>query len=173
LNEAVVRNGKPYPPRELSDLRLVRGARDALERLSRSIPFLFVITNQPDVARGAQSRERVEAMNDELARSLPISRVYACFHDDADNCECRKPKPGALLAAAEEFGIDLRSSFMVGDRWRDIDAGAAAGCTTIFLDRGYDERMPGHAPDLVVRTLDEAVERILLVLQPHQALRSE
>jgi D-glycero-D-manno-heptose 1,7-bisphosphate phosphatase len=161
LNEAIVRDGKPYPPNSIADLRLVPGARRALERLANVVPLLFVVTNQPDVARGTQKRETVETMHEELKRWLPIERIYACYHDDADGCACRKPKPGSLLAAATEFGLDLRMCYMIGDRWRDIDAGAAAGCTTILLDRGYDERSPAQQPDVVVRTLEEAVDEIL------------
>jgi D-glycero-D-manno-heptose 1,7-bisphosphate phosphatase len=161
LNEAIVRDGKPYPPNGIGDLRIVPGARRALERLANVVPLLFVVTNQPDVARGAQKRETVEAMHEELRRQLPIERIYTCYHDDTDGCTCRKPKPGSLLAAAAEFGLDLRTCYMVGDRWRDIDAGAAAGCTTILLDRGYDERSSAGQPDVVVRTLEEAVDEIL------------
>jgi D-glycero-D-manno-heptose 1,7-bisphosphate phosphatase len=161
LNEPIVRDGKPYPPRDIGELRLVPRARSVIARLSKTIPLLFVVTNQPDVARGTQTREHVEEINREIARRLPIARFYTCYHDDSDRCDCRKPKAGSLLAAAEEFHLDLRASFMVGDRWRDVDAGAAAGCTTIYLDQGYHERAPDNAADIVVRTLEEAVDQIL------------
>jgi D-glycero-D-manno-heptose 1,7-bisphosphate phosphatase len=165
LNEAVIKNGKPYPPHDPKDLRLAPDASHALQRLTQSIPLLFVVTNQPDVARGTQTRANVEAINAAIMGNLPITRTFTCYHDDTDACECRKPKPGALLAAAKEFGIDLGASFMVGDRWRDIDAGASAGCTTLLLDQGYDEQPPANKPDVVVRSLAQAVDHILAITE--------
>ena len=102
--------------------------------------WLVVVTNQPDVARGTSSRELVEAIHEHLKIELGLDAVFSCFHDDADRCDCRKPGPGMLLRAAQELGIDLKSSFMVGDRWRDIEAGRRAGCRTIWIDGGYLEQ---------------------------------
>ena len=121
---------------------------------------LIVVTNQPDVARGLLSRETVDAMHARLAELLPLDDIRVCPHDDADGCECRKPKPGMLVEAAREHGIALEQSFMVGDRRNDVEAGRAAGCTCVFLDRKYSERMPDR-PDIVVRDLGEAVAWIL------------
>ncbi len=119
------------------------------------------MTNQPDVARGAQTRATVEALHRELlARGLAIDEFRVCYHDDADDCDCRKPKPGLLLAAAEEEGLDLASSYLVGDRWRDIEAGKSAGCATVFIDYGYAERERSQ-PHTRVRSLNEAADWIL------------
>jgi D-glycero-D-manno-heptose 1,7-bisphosphate phosphatase len=161
LNEAIERNGGPLPPASLAELRLVDGVADELSRLERVVPLMFVITNQPDVARGTQTREVVEEMNAALAACLPITKFYTCYHDDSDECTCRKPRPGSLYAASKEYDVDLCASFMVGDRWRDIDAGASAGCTTILLKKNYDERKPSARPDLVVDSLHDAVDAIL------------
>src|SRR5206468_2105253 len=120
-----------------------------------------VVTNQPDVARGTQSRETVEEMNTRLRRELSLDDVFTCFHDDADSCECRKPKPGLLLRAAQQYGIDLGRSYLIGDRWRDIDAGAGAGCKTILIDHRYSERESVSAPDRRVDRLAQAVDWIL------------
>jgi D-glycero-D-manno-heptose 1,7-bisphosphate phosphatase len=160
LNQAVVRDGKPYPPASAEELRLTPGAAAALERLRALGLPLVVVTNQPDVARGAQDRAAVEEIHRRLRRELPIDDVLACFHDDADGCGCRKPKPGLILEGAARWGADPRSSFLVGDRWRDIAAGQAAGCRTVWIDHGYRERVPA-APDAVAASLDEAVEWIL------------
>ena len=122
--------------------------------------LLIVVTNQPDVARGTQTKATVEALNRELSSRLPLHEIRVCVHDDADECDCRKPAPGMLLDAAREHGIDLQGSFMVGDRWRDVEAGRRAGCKTVFVDSGYSERSP-EAPDLTVRTLGEALPWIL------------
>lgn len=166
LNEAILREGRPYPPSRVEELRLVPGAAEALAQLKAAGFELIVVTNQPDVARGTQSRAAVEAMNTALSATLPIDEFCVCFHGDSDRCHCRKPKPGLLEDAAIRRGIDLRRSFMVGDRWRDIDAGAAAGCRTILIDRQYCERGPDHLPDCRAPSLAAAVSWILAVAEP-------
>ena len=161
INQTIVRDGKPYPPQKESDCTLTAGAYRALERLHQSGFELIVVTNQPDVARGTQSREAVEAISERLHRELPmIDAFYTCFHDDRDACRCRKPKPGLVLDAARDRAIDLHRSYMVGDRWRDIAAGQGAGVKTVFIDYGYDERQP-DSPDARVGSLPEAVDWIL------------
>jgi len=161
LNEAVMRDGKPYPPASAAEVEIVADAATALGRLkARGLP-LIVVTNQPDVARGAQTAEAVEAIHERIRRELPVDDVLSCLHDDADGCPCRKPKPGLILEGAKKYGIDPRGSFMIGDRWRDIDAGKSAGCQTVWIDRGYHERGPSIAPDARVGSLSEAVMWIL------------
>lgn len=161
LNEAVIRDGKPYPPADLADLRVLPGTAEALARLRQHGFLLLAVTNQPDVARGAQQRDLIEAMNDRLRADLQLDGVLTCYHDDSDGCDCRKPRPGLMTHAAQQYGIDLRRSYLIGDRWRDIDAGADAGCRTVWIDRGYAERSPAAAPDARVQSLPEAVEWIL------------
>jgi D-glycero-D-manno-heptose 1,7-bisphosphate phosphatase len=129
---------------------------EALERLRNAGFLLIVTTNQPDVARGKTSQAGVQAIHAFLAGKLPLDEIRVCYHDDADLCVCRKPKPGMILAAAERFGIDVAASYMVGDRWRDIDAGLAAGCTPILIERGHQEELRGQ-PSAVVASLAEAV----------------
>jgi D-glycero-D-manno-heptose 1,7-bisphosphate phosphatase len=126
----------------------------------RTLGFaLVVVTNQPDVARGDLEVEVVDAVHRELRQRVVIDGLYVCLHDDADGCGCRKPAPGLLVAAATDLGLDLTRSVMVGDRWRDVEAGRRAGCRTVHLDRGYDERLPEGA-DLVAFSLAEAVRWI-------------
>ena len=160
LNQAIVRDGKPHPPERLSEFAILDGAKDALHRLRALGYALFVVSNQPDVARGTQDRTVVERMNAALAVALPIDEAFTCFHDDRDDCDCRKPKPGLILRAAERHAIDLRTSFMIGDRWRDIAAGQRAGVRTVFIDYHYDERQPDPPADKTVSKLDEAVDWI-------------
>ena len=160
VNRAFVREGKPYPPRDLSELEVPAGTREALERLRAAGYLLVVVTNQPDVARGTQSRETVEAIDAALAAELPLDDVRVCFHDDADRCACRKPEPGLILEAARDHAIDLKKSFTVGDRWRDVEAGERAGTSTIFIDYGYRENPPPRF-DAKVASLAEAVSWIL------------
>ena len=142
LNRAVVVDGKPYPPSTIGEFELLPGVREGLVSLKAAGYLVVVVTNQPDVATGRQSSEVVDAMHTKLRSKLPIDDIRVCFHTDEDGCGCRKPLPGMLLAAADELGIDLSSSYMVGDRWRDIEAGQAAGCRTIFIRSGYTERQP-------------------------------
>lgn len=161
IDRAFVRDGKPYPPRCVEELDILPGVSKALARL-RSAGFkLIVVTNQPDVARGTQTRAAVEEINATLRAKLPIDDFRVCYHGDDDKCECRKPKHGALLESAKKFGIDLGASFMIGDRWRDIEAGRNAGCTTVLIDYHYAEGKHIQ-PDIRVNTLSEAVNWILI-----------
>jgi D-glycero-D-manno-heptose 1,7-bisphosphate phosphatase len=150
----------------MTELRIIPGAAQALRRLKDAGFLLVVVTNQPDVARGNQTREAVEELNGAVAAALPIDDFLTCFHDGADRCECRKPAPGLLLKAASIRNIDLSRSYLIGDRWRDIDAGASAGCRTVLIDYDYDERRPTATPDRVTTSLGDAVEWILAAARP-------
>lgn len=155
LNRPIIRNGRPHPPATIEEFDVLPGVREALCDLSQLGFWLVVITNQPDVARGTQQRETVEAMHAILRRTLPLVQFYVCYHDDADSCDCRKPKPGLLFAAATEHKLFLPESYMIGDRWRDVDCGYAANCTTIFIDNGYTESL-GRQPHFRVPDLSGA-----------------
>lgn len=160
INRAIVRHGKPYPPATLAELEILFGVSEALEKLHAANYLLIVTSNQPDVARGTAKKEDIEVMNAYLSSQLPIDDFKICYHDDRDNCLCRKPMPGSLLAAAKEYNIDLSQSFMVGDRWRDVQAGSSAGCKTFFIQYRYAERQP-ESPDFIVSSLLEAQKIIL------------
>jgi D-glycero-D-manno-heptose 1,7-bisphosphate phosphatase len=160
LNANLVRDNRPYAPRHISEFRLLPGVEDAVERLKAAGFLAIVITNQPDVADGITSRATVDAFHAELRRRLPLDDIKICFHNSADRCTCRKPLPGMILEAAAEHDIDTSTSYMVGDRWRDVKAGQAAGCHAIFIDYGFkqDEAVK---PDAIVKSLREAVSYIL------------
>ena len=160
LNEPVLREGKPYPPATLADFTLLPDASTACETLHRAGYKLVVVTNQPDIARKKQDRAVVDKMHDVLLRSLPIEAVYMCPHDDDAGCDCRKPAPGLLLKAAQDLDLDLVRCVMVGDRWRDVEAGRRAGCRTVFVNRGYSDRQP-EDPDLIVEDLSGAANWIV------------
>jgi D-glycero-D-manno-heptose 1,7-bisphosphate phosphatase len=157
LNRAIVREGKPYPPANVGELEILPGVAEALAALRAAGFLLIVVTNQPDVARGTTTREAVEAINAALGAALPIDEFRTCLHDSGAGCDCRKPKPGALLAAAALHDIDLLQSYMVGDRWRDTEAGRRAGCKTVLVDYAYDEKQPGYV-DHRVKSLLEATQ---------------
>jgi D-glycero-D-manno-heptose 1,7-bisphosphate phosphatase len=160
INRAIVRDGRPYPPASVEELEVLPGVPEALARLKAAGFRLIVVTNQPDLARGTQRRDVVDEMHRRLAALLPIDQFRVCDHDDRDQCECRKPRPGLIVGAADDHGIDLAASYVVGDRWRDVEAGRRAGCTTVFIDCDYREHRP-ETPDAVVRSLQEATAWIL------------
>jgi D-glycero-D-manno-heptose 1,7-bisphosphate phosphatase len=155
----LVRDGKPFPPAGLHDFEILPGVELALQTLRGCGFWLCVVTNQPDVARGTQDRSVVESMHDYLRNRLPLDAFRVCYHDDSDACDCRKPKPGLLLEAAAEHAISLTESYMIGDRWRDIDCGYSANCTTIFIDRGYREALR-EQPDFRASDLEGAARII-------------
>jgi transaldolase len=135
------------PPRTRQDLEILPGVVEACGILRRLGYALVLVTNQPDVARGRLDRSEVEELDREIAGLLHLEAVYECFHDDLDACACRKPLPGLLTDAARACGLDLSASLMVGDRWRDIEAGRSAGCRTVWVDSGLNETLrsePDH-----------------------------
>jgi D-glycero-D-manno-heptose 1,7-bisphosphate phosphatase len=154
------RDRRSFAPRRLEDFRLYPEAAASLQRLKRAGFLLAVVTNQPDVGSGLIPRLEVDAMHETMTRQLPVDAVKSCFHLHDDHCDCRKPKPGMILEAARELGVNLKRSFMVGDRRSDVEAGRAAGCTTVFIDLGYAEPAP-DAPDYVVHSIAEAADVII------------
>ncbi|NQV82802.1 MAG: HAD-IIIA family hydrolase [Rhodospirillales bacterium] len=150
-------DGKPYAITSYDELHILDGAADAIDRLKEA-GVMIVVSNQPDVTAGKVTRDVVEAINAELMDTLAIDQIKVCYDSGSD---CYKPKPGMLLEAAHEHDITLHRSYMVGDRWRDIGAGKAAGCTTVFIDKGYSEQAL-DMPDHVVGSLPEAADLILL-----------
>lgn len=161
LSKSIVRDGRPYAPTSLSEFELLPGVVDATRTLHERGFLLIVVTNQPDVGAGRVPRDVVEVMNAELRRRLPLDDIKVCYHVDQDGCGCRKPKPGMLIEAAAQWGIDLRASVIVGDRWRDIEAGQAARCKTVFVDAGYEEKALVRPADAVVPSLDAAARLII------------
>lgn len=160
LIRTFVRDGVPHPPQRLLDVQILAGVETALLALRERNFRLLVVTNQPDVARGTQTREVVEQINNELLVRLPLDGIYTCFHDTPDGCDCRKPRPGLLHRAAAEHDVQLSDSFMIGDRGSDIAAGAAAGCRTILIAKSYS-RCDRVKPDFKVADLREAAVVIL------------
>jgi D-glycero-D-manno-heptose 1,7-bisphosphate phosphatase len=160
VNRAILREGRPYPPASLSDLRVLPGVREACRKLREAGFALILITNQPDIARGSVLAEHVAEIHRLLQRYLQLDDIRMCPHDDAAHCACRKPRPGLLLDAARTWDINLSESYIVGDRWRDVEAGQRAGCQALFVDYGYRERRP-DAPYLRVRSLSDAATWIV------------
>ncbi len=157
--ESILRGGRPYAPRTLAEFKFLPGVDSAIASLRKAGFIVIVVTNQPDVAHGKLKSEELDRMHALMKKKLPLDGVKTCLHSEEDRCACRKPKPGMLTEAAREQSIDLSRSFMVGDRWRDIDAGKAAGCRTILIGDGYGERE--ITADWKVASLPEAAKLIL------------
>jgi D-glycero-D-manno-heptose 1,7-bisphosphate phosphatase len=164
LNRPVVRDGLPFPPKNADEFVLYPDVAEGCARLKEAGFLLIVVTNQPDVGRGTQSREVVDALHAALRGALPfLDGVEVCFHAGSrhgDPCDCRKPKPGMLLRAAASHDIDLERSFLIGDRWRDVDCAHAAGCRAVFIDHGYREPLR-EKPEVVVSNFRDAVMAVL------------
>lgn len=160
LNRCEVVDGKPYAPRKLSDFRLLPGAAQAVTDLKAAGFLIFVVTNQPDLGHGLITTDIIRLMHTKLCSKAPIDEIMLCPHRQDVGCACRKPKPGMLLDAMQRWSVDPSRSFMIGDRWSDVVAGRTAGLFTIFIDRGYAERLTTQ-PDLTVTSLRQATTNIL------------
>jgi D-glycero-D-manno-heptose 1,7-bisphosphate phosphatase len=160
VNESLVVDGIPRPPKSIADVVIIEGVIQGIELLVSHGFVPVVVTNQPDVARGSATRSQINGINSFIGRSTGIKYFYTCFHDDIDLCVCRKPAPGLLFNASKELDLDLINSFLVGDRWRDITAGQAAGCKTFFIDYSYSEKLP-QKPFKKVSSFLEAVRIII------------
>ena len=158
INEVLFRskhNDKPIAPWGIDEFKLIPGIKTPLTELSQMGFHLFVVTNQPDIAKGVLKFSTVNKMNDIVLKELPINEIMVCSHIDSDNCNCRKPKPGMIISLAKKWEINLRHSFLIGDNWKDIESGKAAGCRTILLDKFYNQSVKA---DYRVKSLTKAVE---------------
>ena len=152
INKAYIKDGLPQSPNSLNELKILPGVRESIIKLKKLNFICLMVTNQPDVSRKKIDKNSVIQMNNFLKNEIALDDIFVCYHDDSDNCNCRKPKPGLLLQAGKKWDVDLKKSFMIGDRWRDIQAGEKVGCKTIFLDYKYNEKKP-KKPDFVSDSL--------------------
>jgi len=164
LIESLVSDGKPVADHSAERCRLLPGALETCLALKESNIKTFLITNQPDIARGKVSENHVSAVNASVAQQCGLTETVTCPHDDVDECSCRKPRPGMITELARRHGVDLAASVVVGDRWRDVEAGRAAGCLTLFIDYGYSEVLLSE-PTWRVSSMSEA--GLLLLKQFH------
>jgi D-glycero-D-manno-heptose 1,7-bisphosphate phosphatase len=149
LNEVRMQGATASTPRTVAELRILPAARTELGRLRQAGYVLLVVSNQPDVARGDLSLDAVEEINRALRDALPIDAVYVCPHDTGDGCACRKPKPGLIQAGAQEWGVDLARSWLIGDRWVDLAAAESAGVAGLLVERpwSWDATSIGGPPE--------------------------
>ncbi len=161
LNKAIIKNSKPYPPSKIEELEILPGVFEGIELLKHSGFKLIVITNQPDVARRTSKKETVDEINNKILETLKVDEIISCFHDDIDNCDCRKPKPGMILQAVKKWNIDLSLSYLIGDRWRDIQTAKNIGLNSILIKYNYDEKKINA--DFECYNLEEAANFILRI----------
>ena len=159
INKIFIKNGLPFSPDTFDQLEILTGVKESILRLKKLNFLCLVATNQPDVSRGKIKKKTIVKMNNYLKHEIELDDVFVCYHDDHDNCRCRKPKSGLLLDAAKKWDVDLKKSFMIGDRWKDIEAGKSAGCKTIFIDCDYNEKKP-NSPNFTTDSLINAVRII-------------
>lgn len=161
LNTQIVRDGRPYPPPTPQEFRLFDGVRESCRALHLAGFTLVVVTNQPDVVRGTQQQAIVEQMHAKLQSLVPeISRIEVCYDDGGAESRRRKPAPGMILDAAAALGLDLPASWIIGDRWRDVDCGRRAGVRSVFIDHGYAEALR-ERPDFVVADFRSAAAIVI------------
>ena len=171
LNRAFPEGGTTRPPMSVDELELLPGVPESLARLRAAGFVLVVVTNQPDVARGKQTRAAVEEINARVTAELPLLDVFACYHDGSDKCHCRKPKPGLLTDAAAKHDLDIDSAFLIGDRWSDIVAAHTAGCRAILIETPFSNAERCR-PDHTATDITAAVEWILATAAHERATKS-
>ena len=159
LNRAKIISNKPYPPSNMDEMEILPGVHEGIKLLKHAGFKLIVITNQPDVARGTADIELIKSLNNYILSELILDEIKCCFHDDSENCICRKPKPGMILDAVQQWDIDLALSYLIGDRWRDIETAKNTELTTILIDNNYDEKKVNA--DFECSNFKEAVNFIL------------
>jgi len=156
INEVVIRNAVVASPRRLEEFQL----RTDFTTFSRGIEDrdvrLFVVSNQPDIARGLMDRADLQAITRCLSDQFKFSEILYCDHDDADGCHCRKPKPGMITYLLDKFGLIASESLIVGDSGKDIMAGKAAGIKTVLLRTAYNRELKVQ-PDYQVSSLWELI----------------
>jgi len=162
VNRAIVRGDKSYSPNSLDEFEILPGVKETCALFKKAGYVLVIATNQPDVGRGIILQSIIEEMHSFLSQHLPIDHIEVCYHPGGElsSCDCRKPNSGMLVRAASKLGLDLKQSWMIGDRWSDIECGHLAGCRTILIGDGYKETLR-ILPDFQAPSLRETAAFIL------------
>lgn len=158
INKVLIRHGLAATPQRFEEFELVEGIGEEVKRVKDAGFFVFVITNQPDVARGILPLEELEKMSAAIEAQLPVDEIWVCPHDDAARCDCRKPKPGMVRRAREKYAIDIGESYLIGDSWKDMELARGVGCKGILIDAPYNQGLDCFAR---ARDIHEAVNLIL------------
>jgi D-glycero-D-manno-heptose 1,7-bisphosphate phosphatase len=152
LIDAPIINRIPASVQTVKEVKLCKNILEVCNYY-KSNYYLIMVTNQPDYSRGVNSKKNIININNFLKKKLNLDMIYVCYSDNDKNID-RKPNPGMLLKAKKKYKINLKKSFMIGDRWRDIGAGNRAGCKTIFVDRNYSEKLI-YKPNYSIRKLKD------------------
>ena len=153
LNKAVIKQKKPFPPNNIKELIIENFAEEIIIYLKKLNYKIFIFTNQPDVSRKTIKKKDVLQINNFLKKKFDIDDIFVCFCSN-NSCLRRKPNPGMILDAEKKWDINLKESFVVGDRYKDIEAGKNAGTKTIYLEKNYNEKKP-YNPDYTIASLKE------------------
>ena len=157
INHTVCRDGKYVSPRTFKEFQFKEGVKEFIQKAKKENFLIIVVTNQPDISRGLMKIEDLEKMHHLLKKNRLVDEIFVCPHDDADNCHCRKPKPGMLLEASKKYQIILKKSFIIGDSLKDIGAGNDAGCKTVLWQETYNEKVEA---DFKVKSFKEILKII-------------
>ena len=159
INEVIYHKGinKPSSPWKIDEFKFINGIEETLHRFKEKNYKLFIITNQPDIARQNIEKGVTEQINKKIFEKLPIDDIQICPHDDSDKCCCRKPKPGMIMDLAYHYDIDLDKSFLIGDGWKDMNAGSQAGCKTILIQKSYNKEVEADFKVLDLNTAGDII----------------
>jgi len=160
LIKGIIKNKKLFAVKKFNQFRFLPGAKKFLKKYKKDFKII-VITNQPDISRGKINLKTIKKMNDKMLNTNLIDDIFICPHLKKHNCNCRKPKIGLIKKAKKKYNINLKKSYLVGDRKSDIDAGANSGMKTIFINRDYKETRPNNQ-NYTVKTLKNALKLKLL-----------
>ncbi|HNR70609.1 MAG TPA: HAD-IIIA family hydrolase [Verrucomicrobiota bacterium] len=167
LNRVRIERRHQVSPLTLEDFQVNQEAAPLLRQLKAAGLLLIATTNQPGLSRGDQSRRELDRMHDLLRRVFPLDDILVCPHEAADQCPCRKPKPGLLLEAAFKWQVDLDQSFVVSDKWPDAEMARAAGCTSLLLQSPW---LGDARRDFTLPSLEAIVAKILALRAQPSAL---
>jgi D-glycero-D-manno-heptose 1,7-bisphosphate phosphatase len=153
INDVVMRGETISSPRSFAEFQIRDDFVQLYEQIDPRFFSIFVVSNQPDVARGLLPKSELDRMSASMLERFAFSRISCCEHDDSAACVCRKPKPGMIKSILEDFGFNPEHALIVGDSCKDILAGKAAGVRTVYLRRAYNEKDMNCQPDLKIDRL--------------------
>jgi len=146
-------NNKPKSIKKLNELTFIKGIITFCRYYKKKNYFLIMVTNQPEVKRKKNTKRNIIQINNFIQKKLKLDKVYVCYSDNEKSFD-RKPNPGMVLKSKSKYKLNLKKSFIVGDRWRDIGVAHKTGCISILIDRNYDEKMI-FKPNYVVKKIKD------------------
>ena len=143
---------KPISIKKVDQITFIYGIKKFCKMFKKKY-LLIIITNQPEYIRKKNSKRNIETINNYVKNKLNIDDIFTCYSDDEKNIN-RKPNPGMIFQAKKKYNINLKKSYFIGDRWRDVDAGNKSGCKTIFINRDYNENL-NTKPNFITKKISE------------------